>query len=80
MDEIFDLMEAGHSQYGSQSFDQHLMDLVRNDVVDFKVAMAAATNPADFDLQMNTFGARTGGTGAPSQDMGEEMNAIYGGS
>jgi len=80
MDEIFGLMEQGRSQYGSQSFDQHLMQLVEGDVVDFKVAMAAANNPADFDLQMNTFGDRTGGQSAqPNQDMGDEMNAMFGG-
>lgn len=81
MDEIFGLMESGRSQYGSQSFDQHLMQLVEGDVVDFKVAMAAANNPADFDLQMNTFGARKGGgqAGEPSQDMSGEMNQMFGG-
>ena len=42
LDEIFDLIEEGRSQYGSQSFDQHLMDLVKADQVDFKVAKAAA--------------------------------------
>jgi twitching motility protein PilT len=53
MDEIYELVEEGKDHYGSQSFDQHLMDLVREDVVDFKLAKAAANNPADFDLKMN---------------------------
>jgi len=51
--EIVDLIAEGREQYGTQTFDQHLMDLVRNGVVDFNVAMAAATNPSDFDLKMN---------------------------
>jgi twitching motility protein PilT len=52
--EILDLMAEGREQYGSQTFDQHLMDLVRTDMVDFDVAMAAATNPGDFELKMRT--------------------------
>jgi twitching motility protein PilT len=54
LDEIYELIEEGHSQYGSQTFDQHLMDLVKADLIDFRVAMAAANNPTDFDLKMNT--------------------------
>ncbi|HEY0672137.1 MAG TPA: PilT/PilU family type 4a pilus ATPase [Longimicrobiales bacterium] len=52
--EIFDLMAEGREQYGSQTFDQHLMDLVRNDWVDFHIARAAANNPGDFELKMRT--------------------------
>src|SRR5688500_9950680 len=52
--EIFDLIAEGREQYGSQTFDQHLMDLVRSDMVTFDVAMAAATNPGDFELKMKT--------------------------
>ena len=52
--EILDLMAEGREQYGSQTFDQHLMDLVRSEMVDFDVAMAAATNPGDFELKMRT--------------------------
>ncbi len=52
--EIFDLIADGREQYGSQTFDQHLMDLVRNDWVDFEVAKAAANNPGDFELKMRT--------------------------
>jgi twitching motility protein PilT len=52
--EIYDLIAEGREQYGSQTFDQHLMDLVRNDWVDFEVAKAAANNPGDFELKMKT--------------------------
>jgi twitching motility protein PilT len=52
--EIFDLIANGREQYGSQTFDQHLMDLVRNDWVDFEVAKAAANNPGDFELKLRT--------------------------
>lgn len=44
----------GHDQYGMQTFDQHLMQLVREGMVAYDVAVAAATRPADFDLQMRT--------------------------
>jgi twitching motility protein PilT len=53
-EEIFDLIAEGREQYGSQTFDQHLMDLVRHDWVDFEVARAAANNPGDFELKMRT--------------------------
>ncbi len=55
LEEIHDLIEAGHDHYGSQSFDQHLMELVKSEIVTFEVAKAAATNPTDFDLKMNMF-------------------------
>jgi twitching motility protein PilT len=61
--EILDLIEEGHEHYGSQTFDQHLMELVRSKLVDFDVAKAAATNPSDFDLKMNFLGDGSGGAG-----------------
>jgi twitching motility protein PilT len=72
MDEIFELVEEGKDHYGSQSFDQHLMDLVRDDVVDFKLAKAAANNPADFDLNMNLISdPRAGSGGWLAEDPGQ---------
>ncbi len=56
MSEIPDLIEEGREHYGSQTFDQHLMEHVQNEVVDFAVAKAAATNPSDFDLKVNFLG------------------------
>ena len=53
-DEIADLIAEGREQYRSQTFDQHLMDLVSSDTVDFEVAKAAASNPSDFELKMKT--------------------------
>ena len=52
--EIFDLMAEGKEQYGSQTFDQHLMDLVHSDAVAFETAKMAASNPSDFELRMRT--------------------------
>ncbi len=52
--EIRDYIEEGRDQYGMQSFDQHLMDLVAEDIVSFETAKAAASNPADFELKLKT--------------------------
>ncbi len=54
MGEIVELIEEGREPYGSQTFDQHLMDLVANHVVEFEVAKAAANNPSDFELKVKT--------------------------
>ena len=78
LDEIYDLMEEGGSVYGSQSFDQHLMELVRTDQVDFSVAMAAANNPADFDLKMNMFGSDGAKSAVPQQGYTDDMSSMFG--
>ena len=56
IDEILDLIHDGREQYGSQTFDQHLMDLVNDGAVAFEEAKAAANSPSDFDLKMNMLG------------------------
>jgi len=42
----------GRNQYGSQSFDQSLLQLFRDDLISLHVAKQNATNPDDFDLQV----------------------------
>ncbi|MEP6990168.1 MAG: type IV pili twitching motility protein PilT, partial [bacterium] len=59
--EIRDYIEDGRDQYGMQTFDQHLSDLVQDGTVTFDTAMAAATNPSDFQLKMNMFRRSSGG-------------------
>ena len=83
MEEIHDLIEEGRSHCGSQTFDQHLMELVKSNEVEFQIAKAAANNPSDFDLKMNMLSAATGGgvTGAGPQGMqglADEMTNIVG--
>ncbi len=56
LDEIRKLMEEGRQQYGTQTFDLHLMDLVRDGLVEYDVAKYAATNPTDFELKLKTLG------------------------
>jgi twitching motility protein PilT len=53
--EIRDYIADGRDQYGMQTFDQHLADLVHEETVTFETAMAAATNPSDFELKMRMF-------------------------
>lgn len=54
INEIFDLIAEGRETYRSQTFDQHLMELVADGLVDFEVAKAAANNPSDFELMVKT--------------------------
>jgi twitching motility protein PilT len=49
---IRDYIAAGREQYGMQTFDQHLMDLFNQEVVDFETAKSAATSPSDFELSV----------------------------
>lgn len=57
--EIRDFIAEGREQYGMQTFDQHLMDLVTDDQVEFEVAIAASSRPSDFELKMKTFRRRS---------------------
>jgi twitching motility protein PilT len=52
-EEIREHVAEGRTTYGSQTFDQALMELVQNDQVDYAIAKAAATNAGDFELKMN---------------------------
>ena len=49
--EIRDFIEEGRTQYGMQTFDQHLADLVRSGDIMYEVALEAATRPSDFALK-----------------------------
>jgi twitching motility protein PilT len=53
--DIRDFIADGHEQYGMQTFDQHLEQLVTGGVVEFGVALAASTRPSDFQLKMQMF-------------------------
>ena len=83
--EIPELIEEGRQHYGSQSFDQHLMDLVRAEQVEFDVARANANSPSDFDLKMNMFGSSSsgsgqGGGGVEQAGLLDEINNLMGDS
>ena len=51
--EIRDHIGEGREQYGMQTFDQHLEELVRDGMIEQKVAIAAATRPADLALKFS---------------------------
>ncbi|MDB4874638.1 MAG: twitching motility protein [Gemmatimonadetes bacterium] len=53
--EIRDYIAEGREQYGMQTFDQCLTDLVQSGEVTFETAKAAASNPSDFELKMRMF-------------------------
>src|SRR6185436_6067646 len=53
--EIRDFIAEGREQYGMQTFDQCLSDLVTRSEVTFETAKSAASNPSDFELKMTMF-------------------------
>ena len=50
--ELTDAMAKGHATYGTQTFDQSLMSLYRDDLITYEEALAQATNPDDLALQV----------------------------
>ncbi len=67
--EIRDFIATGREQYGMQTFDQCLADLVKSGEVTFDTAKAAATNPSDFELQMRMFSQTVTDEEAEAQSM-----------
>lgn len=57
--ELPDYIRDAHEQFGTQTFDQHLMELVAGEAVTYETALLAATNPKDFELQMRTVRRRS---------------------
>ena len=64
--EIREFMESGQEQYGMQTFDQHLAEMVTAGIVTYDVALAASTRPADFELQMSVFRKEERARGTPA--------------
>ena len=52
MGELHDYISEAREQYGMQTFDQHLIELVMDEVVTYEAAVAATTNLKDFERQM----------------------------
>lgn len=73
--EIRDYIADGRDQYGMQTFDQHLTDLVSAGEVTFETAMAAATNPSDFELKMRMFRKSPASPAAPAAEESEPAGA-----
>ena len=71
--EIKDAIERGKSVYHSQSFDQHLLDLYQEGVIDKKTALDYATNPSDIELRMS--GINEGSASFNSEETQEDLKA-----
>jgi len=54
--EIRDAIARGNEQYGMQTFDQHLIELVAARTVSYEVAHAAASRPAEFAQHARALG------------------------
>jgi twitching motility protein PilT len=53
---IQDAIAEGYTQYGSQSFDQSLLNLYQEELISYEVAKQYATNPDDFELRVGGIG------------------------
>jgi twitching motility protein PilT len=70
--EIRDTMEAGKEHYGSQSFDQAILDLYNEDIITKEQALESATSASDLELRIS--GLTTGKvTSNPNMQDQEEM-------
>ena len=54
--EIPDALFEGKEIYGTQTFDQALLDILRNNIITEEMALEYATNPADMKLKMQGVG------------------------
>ena len=63
---LHDYIRDAGDQYGMQTFDQHLLELVEEDVVTFEVALAATANPKDLEQQLRTLRRRRPPPSPPS--------------
>ena len=76
--EIREFIAEGREQYGMQTFDQHLEDLVTDGTIEFIVALAASTRPSDFQLKMQMF-KRTSTTSAAVTEVPSVPEPLTGG-
>jgi twitching motility protein PilT len=56
--QMLDAIEEGTTQYGMQSFDQHLKKLYIDGLIEIETAVRAATRPADLLLSLKADGYR----------------------
>ncbi len=50
---IKDLIASSRDQYGMQTFDQHLMDLYKDGIINLPTAQSAASSSADFERDVH---------------------------
>ena len=68
--ELPDYILDSREKYGMQTFDQHLMDLVANEIVTPETALAASSNPSDFQRQVKTLRRRSRAASSPTAPAG----------
>ncbi len=56
--EIPDAVAEGKEIYGSQTFDQHLLDLIESGVISEQIGMDNATSPSDLKLKLQGIGRK----------------------
>jgi twitching motility protein PilT len=56
--ELHGYMRDAGDQYGMQTLDQHLMELVADEVVAYETALAAASRPKDFEKELGALALR----------------------
>ncbi len=71
--EIRDAIEEGREIYGSQSFDQHLLELWDKKIIGTDEAFNYATSPSDLKLKMQGMGAKIGEGKPKKSTEGENM-------
>lgn len=52
LEELADLMVAGHEEHGTQTFDLHLEQLVADGIIEPAVALATAARPAELEAKL----------------------------
>ncbi|MCB1198495.1 MAG: type IV pilus twitching motility protein PilT [Deltaproteobacteria bacterium] len=57
--ELYDTIKEGFVSYGMQTFDQSLMNLVKQKHISYEEALKQATNPDDFALEMRGISSNT---------------------
>lgn len=55
---LHDYIRDAGDQYGMQTFDQHLLELVQEDLVSYESAVVAAANPKDLEQQLRALRRR----------------------
>ena len=72
--EIPDAIEEGKEIYGSQTFDQHLLDLIDQQKISEEIALEYASNPSDLKLKLQGIGR--GGTGKARLEDATQLDAF----
>jgi twitching motility protein PilT len=76
--EIRDAIEEGREIYGSQSFDQHILELWNDKIISTEQAFSYATSPSDLKLKMQGMGGKINeGTMKKAEDSQFEEDEIF---